>query len=250
MNVYTYRYAKYDESFQKEKKLEQYATTQLMQSNSSNKETVGSTIDTNLEWLDKLMLKQIQSNIAARNYDYNNTNNNQDDTIDYESNYYMSNMKALSPEEEDLSTYCCLVIDMPIFPYPVLYEENSYPSVVAHMPEVANAMLCVKGGAMSEYQTDTGDRVYEYNLVGKPFSGQALGYIVDWDVDVDTNPCEDMYRRLAHDAIRGRGGFDPEVKPNIKEKERIDMILNTPGDHIKSEDKDLLYKFRYILLLL
>ncbi len=179
------------------------------------------------------MLKQIQSNVGFSRRDL--SGNNEDDAV---------TMKAYSPEEEDLNTYCCLIIDMPLFPFPVLHHEASYPSVPPHLPDVALAMLSVKGGAMTELQTEAGEPFYEFNLQGIQFSGQALGHIMDWDIESDSNPCEEMYRRIAHDFFRGRGGVDPQLKPNLKEKEGIDKILNTPGDHMKAEDKDLLFRFR------
>lgn len=269
MNLCVRRYARYDENFIKEKKLEQYCVSQQQLNSINLGKDASSESGGGLEWLDKFTLKQIQSNLVSSRSCYDSTNQ-----ADVESTNgfispkgkgeamqsFTSNGSAngsanhvrniLSPEEDDLSKYCCLIIDMPVFPYPILYDEKCYPSVTPHMPALALEMLSVKGGALNEYLTESGERVFDFNVAGRQFSGQAFGYLVDWDMDSDINPCEDMYRRLAHDTIRGRGGFDPEVKPNLKEKERIDTILNAPGDHLKTEDKDLLYRFRYFLKLI
>lgn len=203
-------------------------------------------MDLLLDWLDRLVLAQIQSSIAvgrksSNSIDDNNVRNESEapgsGALDFPT--------ILSPEVQDLYSYCCLVIDLPMFPYPVLFEEKLYPPVVPHLPHVAAQILSVgEGSGRTIKYDDNKGPIYEFNLTGKPFSGQALRQIVDWDMDAD-NPCENMYRRLAHDTIRGRGGADISAKPNLKEKERLDLILNTPGDHLKPEDKDLMYRFRY-----
>ena len=43
------------------------------------------------------------------------------------------------------------------------------------------------------------------------------------------------------------GGSDPNIKPDLQEKEKLDMIIRSPGDHVKGADMDLMYKFRYSL---
>lgn len=58
-------------------------------------------------------------------------------------------------------------------------------------------------------------------------------------------PVEHKYRKLAHDQLRGL--VDHELKPNRDERQRIDTIVATRQDHLKMEDRDLIWKFRYCL---
>eukprot|EP00604_Paraphysomonas_vestita_P003823 CAMPEP_0174823396 /NCGR_PEP_ID=MMETSP1107-20130205/24069_1 /TAXON_ID=36770 /ORGANISM="Paraphysomonas vestita, Strain GFlagA" /LENGTH=396 /DNA_ID=CAMNT_0016045737 /DNA_START=537 /DNA_END=1724 /DNA_ORIENTATION=- len=212
-------------------------------------------MDLLLDWLDRLVLAQIQSSIAVGRPHSNSIDDNnllkKNVRGDSSENNGLSSLieppPILSPEIQDLYSYCCLVIDLPMFPYPVLFEEKLYPPVAPHLPHIAAKILSVgDGSGRTTKNDDSRGPIYEFNLAGKPFSGQALRQIVDWDMEAD-NPCENMYRRLAHDTIRGRGGADVNAKPNLKEKERLEFILNTPGDHLKPEDKDLMYRFRYFL---
>ena len=194
-----------------------------------------------LDWLDRLLLAQTQGGVAVGRLQYASSG-----TGASAGSTPSTVRVALSPEMQDLYSYCCLVVDMPMFPHPVLHDDKLYPSVTPHLPEVAFQMLTVNGGVgpRSAFTTEKGEAVYEFNLIGKPFSGEALRHIVDWEMEAD-NPCEDLHRRLAHDTIRGRGGVgDSLAKPNLQEKERLDKILRTPGDHLRAEDKDLMYRFR------
>ena len=148
---------------------------------------------------------------------------------------------AHTTESQDLNSFAILVVDLPLFPHKVLFEERCAPAATPHTPLTSLAMLADAGTA---YENDKGDTIYEFNLTGRNFSGQALQQVVDWEMEMDVdNPCEDMYRRLAHHT-RCRGGSDHHIKPNLQEKERLDKILHAPGDHMKTEEKDLLYRFR------
>lgn len=238
------RYAAVDDSFDKEKSLEKYKNRVALSHQQDDDSRVeggaasSGNMDLMLDWLDRLVLAQAQSGVAvARQQNLASTAGSESPS---------GGRGGASPEMQDLYSFCCLVVDMPMFPHPVLHEEKHYPSVTPHMPDVAFQMLSVSDGVgpRSIFTTDRGDSAYEFNLIGKPFSGEALRHIVDWEMETD-NPCEAMYRRLAHDTIRGRGGAgDASVKPNLEEKERLDRILRTPGDHMRSEDKDLMYRFR------
>lgn len=53
------------------------------------------------------------------------------------------------------------------------------------------------------------------------------------------------YRKLAHDKFRGIR--DPSLKPNKEERERIEAIVASPSDHLRVEDKDLLWTFQFSL---
>jgi phosphatidylinositol 3-kinase len=57
--------------------------------------------------------------------------------------------------------------------------------------------------------------------------------------------CACRYRKLAHDKLRGV--VDPNLKPNKEERERIESLVASPSDHLRIEDKDLLWTFRFSL---
>eukprot|EP00956_Cyclotella_meneghiniana_P001471 scaffold1630_cov107-Cyclotella_meneghiniana.AAC.1 len=62
----------------------------------------------------------------------------------------------------------------------------------------------------------------------------------------EDNPFQDKYRILAHDLIRGL--VDPGLKPNRIERLRLERIINSPNHHLCTEEKDLLWKFRFSLV--
>ncbi|CAN0315901.1 unnamed protein product [Discosporangium mesarthrocarpum] len=86
-----------------------------------------------------------------------------------------------------------------------------------------------------------------------PWEGDPLGaggaaflVVADYEMEED-NPVEQKYRKLAHDQLRGL--VDPELKPNLDERQRIDAIVSSRalGDQLRMEEKDLLWRFRYCL---
>ncbi|CAM9917228.1 unnamed protein product [Phaeothamnion confervicola] len=74
----------------------------------------------------------------------------------------------------------------------------------------------------------------------------ASQVVADWELEED-NPVENKYRKLAHKLLRGL--VDPELRPNKKEREALDRVINSHSldDHLRMEEKDLLWKFRHCL---
>lgn len=227
--IITCRYAQYDDAFKNEKRIENYKYSLSLQNMSPTRQQ-----DTMLDWLDRLTLAQLQqSQSAAGGLSSSSSVNNNKNKC--------SNAEEESTESQDLHSFALLVVDLPLFPHKVLFEERCAPAATPHTPLTSLAMLADAGTA---YENDKGDTIFEFNLTGRNFSGQALQQVVDWEMEMDAdNPCEDMYRRLAHHTLC-RGGSDHHIKPNLQEKERLDKILHAPGDHLKTEEKDLLYRFR------
>lgn len=210
------RFAIDDEAFHKEKLMECYKFSQATRSVSSDQNP-----DSFLDWLDRLTIEQLRVADSVM------TNN---------------------PACMDLHSYAHLVVSLPILPHYVLFGEKCAPAVTPHTPRTSFEMLSVKDGPRTAFENDSGDTIYEFNLTGRNFAGQCLQQVVDWDMELDAdNPCEEVYRRLAHDSIRGRGKGDQAFKPNLQDKDRLEKILHTPGDHLKTEEKDFLYRFRYVL---
>ncbi|KAL3762752.1 hypothetical protein ACHAW5_002257 [Stephanodiscus triporus] len=60
------------------------------------------------------------------------------------------------------------------------------------------------------------------------------------------NPAQDKYRILAHDLIRGL--VDPGLKPDRVQRSRLERIISSPSYHLTTEEKDLLWRFRFSLV--
>jgi len=61
------------------------------------------------------------------------------------------------------------------------------------------------------------------------------------------NPAQDKYRILAHDQSV-RALIDPGLKPDRASKYRIERIIGSPSYHLSTEEKDLLWRFRFSLV--
>lgn len=60
------------------------------------------------------------------------------------------------------------------------------------------------------------------------------------------NPVEDKYRTLAHDLLRGL--VDPALKPDREQRDRLAAIIASPSHHPTTQEKDLLWRFRFSLV--
>eukprot|EP00462_Mataza_sp_D1_P020946 CAMPEP_0175147654 /NCGR_PEP_ID=MMETSP0087-20121206/16121_1 /TAXON_ID=136419 /ORGANISM="Unknown Unknown, Strain D1" /LENGTH=820 /DNA_ID=CAMNT_0016432885 /DNA_START=12 /DNA_END=2474 /DNA_ORIENTATION=+ len=58
------------------------------------------------------------------------------------------------------------------------------------------------------------------------------------------NPIENKYHKLARSS---KGLTDSNLKPNIKERNEIHEIINDPVKHLKGEERQLLWRFRFSL---
>lgn len=147
-----------------------------------------------------------------------------------------------SYEEIDLQSFCCLVIELPQYPYPILYEERVYPNLLTtHTPPTTMGAIAE---GMYYQNVETGALEFSFGS-SRLFTVNSLVVIADWDMDQE-NLCEDMHRRMNHNVLRGK--FDVHIKPNLREKEAIDAIIQAPANRSMSyEDMDLLYRFRYSL---
>lgn len=179
--------------------------------------------------------------------------------------------------------HAVLWIEMPFFEYPVIYEEEPYSqrNLMAHtvaanstgstttttgeynLPKRTATMghygsLASNGAHTSTngagginylHDSDTTSAVSTTGMTPGKFhlSSSDPGLLISiWDPDMNAeNPAERKYRKLARDILRG--SIDPNLKPSRNEKARIEVLLATPTDSLKNEDKDLLWKFRYTL---
>jgi phosphatidylinositol 3-kinase len=236
------RLAANDTPFNLEKKLEAY---KMSASSSSDRGNSSSRLD----WLDRISLAQVQETLSV---------------LTARTDASGSFFKGLGPDEgfpqldRDVISWLendeerilreelyCLVIEFPYFPHPVLFEEKLYAPVRPHLPSsdhfqsMSNCLVEIpEGSARPE--------TIEFSVIGKLFNCSALSCFTDWEMGQE-NPCEDQYRKLAHHS--NRGSADPSLKPNLQEKQQLERIVQLPtfADKMKSDEKDLLFKYRYYL---
>lgn len=225
-------YSSYDHAFKMEKLLEAYKNSiSFTECNINNIETTQQS-----SWLDRLSLSQIQ-NILNEEIDRRYTNGIDDHVSSTASTV------GHSTEELDFKTFHCLVIEMPVLPYPILHEERLYTenAVSSHAPQTRykqpSNTIIVDGGRSLEFQ------------MNDKFNPLSLLITADWDRDRE-NLFEEQYRALSHNVSRGR--TDMSIKPNLRERELITKALadarTDARRRLSVEDTELIYKFRYTLV--
>jgi phosphatidylinositol 3-kinase len=125
-----------------------------------------------------------------------------------------------------------MLVELPFFGDDVLYEENAYNITAGHtlkqMPSYSNSYESIDS-------QDAGGGVW--------WSEHLL--VVD-DPGLDApNPVEAKHRKLTRDMLRGL--IDPNLKPNIEERAKLEQVIEAPGYDLTNEQKDLLWRFRYSL---
>ncbi|OQR81388.1 phosphatidyl inositol kinase (PIK-A), partial [Thraustotheca clavata] len=134
----------------------------------------------------------------------------------------------------------CLWIEMPYFGHPVVFEEEPYP--------IRNNLLYGEVSATRAPASLAADTpANNPRSINRIDNNQDSMLVAVWDPDLnEDNPAERKYRKLARDILRG--SIDPNLKPNREEKFAIDRLLSSSSDHLKNDEKDLLWKFRYMLI--
>lgn len=171
-----------------------------------------------VEWLDAISLERAEKMILARVSD--------DGVRNVPPPY-------LTQAAKDMRKQTFAVIELPSFAYTVIFEDKSYLGV---------GPLDVSLGALPDTAANAELDEASFNALG----AWAYFLVADFETE-EKNPVEDKYRKIAHDLLRGL--VDPELKPNKDERERLDIVVNSHsvGDHLKMEEKDLLWKFRHCL---
>ncbi|KAL7279363.1 hypothetical protein ACG7TL_007204 [Trametes sanguinea] len=135
-------------------------------------------------------------------------------------------MAEIHKAETEKSENLYLYIDLPRFDFPVIYSEpdaSSVPSTSAASP-VAVTPAPPATSLLSDAH---------------------LWQIVDPDIARE-NPVEDKHRRLVRS--HRSSPYDRELKPNAKIRDELSKIMNyAPSQPLTSEEKDLIWKFRFYL---
>lgn len=137
-----------------------------------------------------------------------------------------------------------LIVELPLFDIPVLYEETFYSTPVEG----------ASGGVTPLDLTLYRKRTAGTSLTSTPASSTVspqnfepldLVAFLDYENEND-NPVEDKYRTMAHDLFRGL--VDPALKPDREQRAKLDAIIDSPSHHPTREEKDLLWRFRFSLV--
>ncbi|KDQ24549.1 hypothetical protein PLEOSDRAFT_1067370 [Pleurotus ostreatus PC15] len=138
-------------------------------------------------------------------------------------------MEDVHAAETEKSQNLFLYIDLPRFDFPVVFTEPEMSVPSSSLTVSPTSMVPTAGSISSTF-------IHEAHLWG----------VVDPEVTRE-NPVEDKHRRL----IRSHrsGPYDRELKPNAKIRDELGIILNyAPSQPLTSEEKDLIWKFRFYLV--
>ncbi|KAF5370481.1 hypothetical protein D9615_009736 [Tricholomella constricta] len=139
-------------------------------------------------------------------------------------------MEEIHASETEKSQNLFLYIDLPRFDFPVVFNEPEFQHQTLNAPPIpATSQTQVAASISSSFAADS-------NL---------------WSVnDPDAlreNPVEDKHRRLVRS--HRSSPYDRELKPNAKIRDELGEILNySPSQPLNSEEKDLIWKFRFYLV--
>ncbi|KAG1740390.1 kinase-like domain-containing protein [Suillus occidentalis] len=134
-------------------------------------------------------------------------------------------LKAETEKSENMYLY----IDLPRFDFPVIFSEAEAQNqaTIPFAPPAA-AQTPVTPVLPSYFATDP-----------------HLWTILDPEIARE-NPVEDKHRRLVRS--HRSSPYDRELKPNAKIRDELNEILNyAPSQPLNSEEKDLIWKFRFYL---
>ncbi|KDR78928.1 hypothetical protein GALMADRAFT_1365700 [Galerina marginata CBS 339.88] len=133
---------------------------------------------------------------------------------------------AATEKSENLFLY----IDLPRFDFPVIFSEPE--TSIASSSATSNLTTVVQPPATPS--------------ISASFIGDTnLWSVVDPDIQHE-NPVEDKHRRLVRS--HRSSPYDRELKPNANIRDELGVILSySPSQLLTSEEKDLIWKFRFYL---
>ena len=132
--------------------------------------------------------------------------------VDWLDAKFKSYFESVRTEEPLVDGQDYLYINLPIYDFPIIYHEMEYSEAILR------------------------------NLKA------PLIAVVDPELDNSENPVENKHRKLARSYRTGP--LDKNLKPNAKLRDELNVILDyPPTQQFTEQEKDLLWKFRFYLLL-
>ena len=204
-----------------------------------------STSDSN--WLDNLSAARLQESLHGLQNERRQAIYKHGKNIIADSNFGDGSSQDCSfmPDLDSIVTNHYLIIDLPKFPFPVIFEEKYYTMVPPHIPysRITEFEPFLDKYHDSIYSALQANKI-NFDLVAQQIPGGALGSIADWDMLLES-PVEEQYLRLSK--LSRRGQVDPNTKPNQKERDSIVAIVRAPGNNLTLKEKELLFRFRFCL---
>ncbi|KAH6909088.1 atypical/PIKK/PI3K protein kinase [Coprinopsis sp. MPI-PUGE-AT-0042] len=147
----------------------------------------------------------------------------------------MEEIHAVRYSETEKSENLFLYIDLPRFDFPVIFcEPEPTASTSASAATTTTTTLTTVTQAPSTPSISS-------SFINDP----GLWGVVDPDI-TNENPVEDKHRRLVRS--HRSSPYDRELKPNAKIRDELTHILSySPSQPLTSEEKDLIWKFRFYL---
>ncbi|EJD49671.1 phosphatidylinositol 3-kinase [Auricularia subglabra TFB-10046 SS5] len=144
-------------------------------------------------------------------------------------------MEEIHAEETAKSEHLFLYIDLPRFDFPIVFTEPEPVQSTSATP-VASTSAAPAPRNAAEAPAASMQAIS---------SDGSLWQIIDPEIARE-NPVEDKHRRLVRS--HRSGPLDRELKPNAKIRDELGVILAYPPSRVlTSEEKDLIWKFRFYL---
>ncbi|KAL1892773.1 Phosphatidylinositol (PI) 3-kinase [Sporothrix stenoceras] len=137
-----------------------------------------------------------------------------------------------------------LNVEFPRFDFPVVFVDHEYPPPpISSLQNMSASQSGITLKPPPEVHLGPGID----GAVGDSALGGRLVRVYDPEVGARDNPAESKHRRLVRSQHR-HGTLDKDLKPNAKVRDELNGITSyPPTQELTSEEKDLVWKFRYHL---
>ncbi|KAH8662091.1 phosphatidylinositol 3 [Xylariales sp. PMI_506] len=187
-----------------------------------------------VEWLDQMVYRLTEKRGAA-------ATKNSIKSLKRQANLSSENGTAVSPDEQHGYSRFTLNLELPRFDFPVVFTDHEYASPpISTMQHLSASQSNIELKPPPEVQFGPG-----INAVGDGRS--RIVRIYDPEIAARDNPAEAKHRRLVRSQHR-HGILDKDLKPNAKVRDELNVIMGySPTHTLTTEEKDLVWKFRYHL---
>ncbi|CAK7204467.1 Phosphatidylinositol (PI) 3-kinase [Sporothrix eucalyptigena] len=137
-----------------------------------------------------------------------------------------------------------LNVEFPRFDFPVVFVDHEYPPPpISSLQNLSASQSNILLKPPPEVHFGPGID----GAAGESALGGRLVRVYDPEVGARDNPAESKHRRLVRSQHR-HGTLDKDLKPNAKVRDELNGIMSYPPTQaLTSEEKDLVWKFRYHL---
>ncbi len=135
-----------------------------------------------------------------------------------------------------------LNVEFPRFDFPVVFVDHEYPPpAISSLQNLSSS----QSGLMLKPPPEVHFGPGIDGAAGDTALGGRLVRVYDPEVGARDNPAESKHRRLVRSQHR-HGTLDKDLKPNAKVRDELNVIMSYPPTQaLSSEEKDLVWKFRY-----